>query len=506
MKPIIYQILPRYWGGHFNDIDEASLDYFKSMGCSHLWCTGVIRHATKSDANGCIPSHPQIVKGEAGSPYAISDYYDVNPYLASDPEHRMDEFKSLVERIHSKGLKLIIDFVPNHVSRDCANFGQDDNTSVHWAPENDFYYYPGQTLRLPTKFEPNAHFSEPYIECPAKATGNNCFHSHPDVNDWYETVKLNYCDFHTATWDKMLAILKYWCSLGVDGFRCDMVELVPEQFLVWAIDQVKEEYPDVTFIAEVYSKESYYRYIRSDHFDYLYDKSGLYESLRAIMDKNIYDNHTPVQLWQSTTRITSNWQYLGDLQPYMLNFLENHDEQRIASDFFAGDAFKGFAAVAVSLLLNQAPFMLYYGQEVGERGMEAEGFSGIDGRTTIFDWCTVDKIERLRKYIHTGKGLNEDELALLKKYRELVSFAASTPAVTSGQTYDLCYCNVYSNGFDVDRHFAFLRYDENETYLVACNFSSTAAQMNINIPTPEGVEKNAVVSVAPFDYTIIKLA
>ena len=486
-------------------MDDASLDYFKSLGCTHLWCTGVIRHATTCRTGGCTPSHPQIVKGAAGSPYAITDYYDVNPYMAANPEKRMDEFAAMAGRIHAKGMKLIIDYVPNHVSRDCVNFGADDDKTVHWSPSNDYYYYPGQTLHLPTAFAPNEDFKEPYHECPARATGNNCFHNHPGVNDWYETVKLNYCEYRTPTWDKMLDILKFWCSKGVDGFRCDMVELVPEQFFLWVIDEVKKEYPDTVFIAEVYSKESYYHYIREARFDYLYDKSGLYESLRAIVDRNIGGDNTPMQLWQSCSRITSNWQYLGDLQPYMLNFLENHDEQRIASDFFAGDPRKAFAAMAVSLLLNKAPFMLYYGQEVGERGMEQEGFSGLDGRTTIFDWWEVKSISRLREYVHSGKGLSEEELQLLEKYRSLLHFAASTHAITEGSTYDLCYCNVYSRGFDTDRHFAFLRYDDSECYLVVCNFSSKDADMDICIPADTPFERTVSVNVPAFDYLIMKI-
>ena len=134
-KTIIYQLLPRLWGdktanpqrngsladngtGKLSDIDNKTLEYLKWLGCTHLWTTGIIRHSTQENAEGCIPSHPQIVKGRAGSPYAICDYYDVNPYLADVPEARMQEFEELIKRVHDAGLKIIIDFVPNHVARD----------------------------------------------------------------------------------------------------------------------------------------------------------------------------------------------------------------------------------------------------------------------------------------------------------------------------------------------------------------------------------------------------
>ena len=353
-KPIIYQVLPRLWGndkvrpkkngsladngtGKFSDIDRDSLEYMKWLGCSHVWYTGILRHSTQSTEEGCIASHPQFVKGRAGSPYAICDYYDVNPYLADDPQQRMGEFEALLARTHEAGLKMIIDFVPNHVSRDYGKvqptpghpvLGASDDKSVHWKAENDFFYYPGQELQLPTPCPPGM---EPYHEMPAMATGNNCYSPAPGINDWYETVKINYGDSHTSTWDRMLDIVDFWASKGVDGFRCDMVELVPPEFMTWLIREIKAKHPEVIFIAEVYKKDLYWEYVRNVGFDFLYDKSGLYDTLRTIVEKNVDDNGMPVELWQSTTGITRNWQFLGDIQPYMLNFLENHDEQRFGS-------------------------------------------------------------------------------------------------------------------------------------------------------------------------------
>ena len=551
-KPIIYQILPRLWGndtqspvkdgtlsqngtGKFSDIDSKTLDYIKWLGCSHVWYTGVLRHSTKTSEGGCIPSHPQFVKGKAGSPYAICDYYDVNPYLADNPADRMAEFEQLIKRSHDAGLKVIIDFVPNHVARDYGKtamseghpvLGACDDKSVHWKAENDFFYYVGESLTLPT---PVPEGMKPYEEYPAMATGNNCYSPTPGINDWYETVKINYGDEHTATWDRMYDIIDFWASKGVDGFRCDMVELVPPQFFKWLISKIKTSYPEIIFVAEVYKKELYGEYIRSIGFDMLYDKSGLYDTLRTVVEKNVNDNGMPVELWQSATGITRNWQFLGDLQPYMLNFLENQDEQRFASDFFGKQAIRTMAPLYVSLYMNTAPFMIYFGEEIGERGMDEEGFSGRDGRTTIFDWWSISSIQRLRKVIQSGDyrsldkekltkaGMTEEEAEVFCRFAEATRFAASDPAVREGTTYDLCYCNSGSEGFDKNRHFVFLRDHLDHTLLIASNFSNKEASMEImipdhafewmGIPVTEDLYpgKKISISVAPMDAKIITL-
>ena len=551
-KPIIYQMLPRIWGndnsspvkggtlsengtGKFSDIDKNTLEYLKWLGCSHIWYTGILRHSTQASEAGCTPSHPQFVKGKAGSPYAICDYYDVNAYLADDPQNRMGEFEDLIRRTHEAGLKVIMDFVPNHVSRDYGKIdptpghpvlGAEDDKSVHWKPENDFFYYPGQSLTLPTAVPEGM---EPYHECPAMATGNNCYTASPGINDWFETVKINYGDTHTGTWDKMLDIIMFWASKGVDGFRCDMVELVPPAFFAWMIAEVKKTYPEVIFVAEVYKKDLYGEYIRSVGFDYLYDKSGLYDTLKIIVDKGVNDNGMPVELWQSTSGITRNWQFLGDLQPYMLNFLENHDEQRFASGFFGFDAANTLAPLYVSLFLNTAPFMVYFGEEVGEKGMDEEGFSGCDGRTTIFDWWSVASIRRLRKLIASGEyktldpekivqaGLERGEAEIFCRFAEAVRLASEDEAIRKGCTYDLCYCNMSSDGFDQNRHYAFLRDHEDHTLLIAANFSQNVANMKLiipehafdwlGIPCTEELHPGKVieVTVPPMDGAVITL-
>ncbi|MDE6450533.1 MAG: alpha-amylase, partial [Muribaculaceae bacterium] len=356
MKPIIYQLLPRLWSnvnrdcqpsgtieqngsGKLNDITPKALKAIKELGVTHVWYTGVIEHAHCPDysAWGITPDNPHVVKGQAGSPYAISDYYDIDPDIAVDINNRIGEFEALVERTHKAGMKVIIDFVPNHVARryhsDSApagveDLGHDDNREMFFSPSNNFYYITRQ------QFAPvDVNLGEgddAYVEFPAKASGNDCFTAFPGKYDWYETVKLNYgidpsngsCHFDPIppTWFKMVHILRYWASKGVDAFRCDMAHMVPVEFWKWAIANVKEEYPGIEFIAELYDTAIYRQYIFDGGFDYLYDKVNLYDTLRAIECHN-----------HSAANITSCWQTTDGLSPHMLNFLENHDAQRFGS-------------------------------------------------------------------------------------------------------------------------------------------------------------------------------
>ena len=455
-KPIIYQLLPRLWGqGRMSSIDVPSLQYFKSLCVTHVWYTGVIRHSVD----------PAFCKGRPGSPYAISDYYDVNPYLAEKEEERMSEFESLVKRTHEAGLKVVLDFVPNHVGRDygrhraCPDrpcLGEGDDPTVHWKETNDFFYYPGEALRLPE--------GRIYDEFPAKATGNR-FSPAPTADDWFDTGRINYCPARTATWDKMLDVLLFWAGMGVDAFRCDMVEMVPLGFFAWAIRKVKEQYPGILFIAEVYQKENYREWADCSGFDWLYDKSGRYDALRAI----VHDG-------ASARSLTANWQLLGGIQPRMLNFLENHDEQRFASPFFGGDARRTFAPLCASLLFNTAPFLLYFGEECGERAAES-----ADGRTTIFNFACIPSLQRLCTFARTGEGLLPEEAALQARFRSLLQLAGD-PLFAEGVTFDLGYCNGPEDGFDPDRHFAFLRSRGGRTVLVFCNFSPTPARAVLTVP------------------------
>ncbi len=468
------------------------MEEIKKLGVTHVWYTGVLEHATRTDYSryNIHSNHPAIVKGEAGSPYAVKDYYDVCPDLAENVDKRMEEFETLVCRTHEAGLKVIIDFVPNHVSRqykstskpkNIKDLGENDNQNWHFSPQNNFYYLPNQSFE--GQFDLYAGAPQRYEEYPAKATGNNCFNAYPSINDWYETIKLNYGIDYTGdhqrhfnpipdTWVKMKDILLFWASKKVDGIRCDMAEMVPAEFWNWAITKVKEQYPDILFIAEVYNPAEYRNYIFNGKFDYLYDKVGLYDTLR-----NVTCGYTPA------SNITFCWQQINDIQKNMLNFMENHDEQRIASNFFAKDGYAGIPAAVVSATMNTNPFMIYFGQELGEKGMDKEGFSGMDGRTTIFDYWNLLSINN---WINNGKfdteKLTKEQKSLRALYKKLLNITLTEKAITEGSFYDLMWLNYENNHFDSTKQYAFLRKKEDELLLIVVNFDFHETSVHINIP------------------------
>lgn len=499
-KAIIYQLMPRWFTncrehctpngsilkngcGKFNEIDEAKLRSIKSLGATHVWYTGIIEHATATDYShhGIMPCNPHVVKGKAGSPYAIRDNYDVCPDFAVKVKNRMSEFEELVERTHLVGLKVIIDFVPNHVAREyesdakpsgVSDLGEGDNPMMFFDPKNNFYYITGQ------EFAPNGvdlgAGKKAYHEFPAKATGNDCYTASPNRDDWYETVKLNYgvdpwngsthFDPIPPTWEKMLDILKFWTSKGVDGFRCDMAHMVPVAFWHWAIKQIKEINPQLIFIAEIYDVALYHSYIYDGGFDYLYDKVTLYDTLRGILCDG----------W-SASEITRCWQTVEGIGDHMLNFLENHDEQRIASRQFCGDPFKALPALVVSATISRCPMMIYAGQELGEPAADAEGFSGLDGRTTIFDYWSVPTLRRW----HQGKPTS-DERRLRAAYRQILRLCNSEKTLSQGQFFDLMYVN--QDTLDTHRQYAFLRHCDGVMTLVVANFGDAEVNTSIRIP------------------------
>jgi glycosidase len=437
MKMIIYQVLPRLFGnrnphpvpngtlsqngcGKLSDFTLPVLIDIRKMGFTHIWYTGVPEHATQTDysAYGLPANAPEVVKGIAGSPYAIRNYYNIDPDLAEDVPHRLAEWKALVDRTHVAGLKVIVDFVPNHVSPD----------NTHFEPQN-FHYYPYSDRRV-------------------------------SDYDWTDTVKLNYdC---RDTWYKMRDILLFWSNLHVDGFRCDMAEMVTVAFWEWVIPAVKAHYPAVIFIGEVYHPQQYRDYLHRGHFDYLYDKVGLYDTLRHVIT-----GHAPAEA------ITRCWQAVDDIQPNMLHFLENHDEQRIASDFFAGDPLRARPAFVVSALMNVHPFLVYFGQEWGERGMDEEGFSGRDGRTTLFDYWSLPVF---RTQPDAGQQ------ALRQYYTTVLRLCNEQRAVRAGLFYDLMYVNPSSAHFNPARQYAFLRYADGELLLVVAHFDDRPADVRVWIP------------------------
>jgi glycosidase len=507
-KLVIYQVLPRLFGnttsaniksgtivengcGKMSAFTTSVLDEIRRMGVNCIWFTGIIEHASQTayPQHGIAADHPDIVKGQAGSPYAIRDYYDISPDIADNIPERHKEFDELVQRCHNAGLKIIIDFVPNHVARNyhsdslpagAVNLGEYDHAGTEFDPNNNFYYLPGQLFTPPVK---QTGAESCYYEFPARATGNNCFTASPTTNDWYETIKLNYgIDYQSGntnhfdpipdTWYKMRNILLHWADKNIDGFRCDMAEMVPVQFWQWAIPAVKATHPDAIFIAEIYDTTRYHQYIHHGRFDYLYDKSGLYDTLRAIISHN-----------HPASDITHIWQTLGDLQPHMLNFIENHDEQRIASTFFASCPLPARPAILVAAAINTGPVMIYSGQELGEPGMDSEGFSGQDGRTTIFDYWSPEK---LRRWYNNGNPsdtqLTAAERDLRTFYTKILQLCNNSAAIREGRFFDLMYVNPAGNHFNPHRQFAWMRCSGNELILLVANFDAIDVEINIFIP------------------------
>lgn len=535
-KLVIYQVFTRLFGntnttnkpwgtieengvGKFNDFSDSALEAIKDLGITHIWYTGVPHHALIRDYTeyGISNDDPDVVKGRAGSPYAIKDYYNVNPDLAVNPAQRLEEFKRLIDRTHKHGLKLIIDIVPNHVARryesiskpdSVQDFGAGDDTSVEYHRDNNFYYIPGKAFRVPVggTYKPLGGEAHPlsdgkFDERPAKWTGNGSRLAQPHQGDWYETVKINYGirpdgtkDFDSlpqnyaqlgiaehynfwqnkslpSSWKKMRDIALFWLDIGVDGFRFDMAEMVPVEFWSYLNSTIKTLYPDAILVAEVYNPVLYRPYIQLGKMDYLYDKVEFYDTLKHI-----------IQGHGSADNLAAIQKGLSDIEGNMLHFLENHDEHRIASPDFAGRPEKAKPAMVVSTLISSSPILIYFGQELGEPGAENAGF-GQPGRTSIFDYVGVPNHQR---WMNGGKFdgglLSSAELELRKFYQDLLRFARRS-AVVNGNYEEIQFHNRQHNDGYHDKLFAFARWDNNQHLIVVSNFTETSYKGKLEIPS-----------------------
>ncbi|HET8828983.1 MAG TPA: alpha-amylase family glycosyl hydrolase [Pelobium sp.] len=522
-KIVIYQLLPRLFGnknttnayygtlaqngsGKFNDITQKALNGLKELSVNYVWYTGVIAHASLTDYTkfGIPNSDADVVKGIAGSPYAIRDYYDVDPDLAVDVPNRMLEFESLIKRTHDSGLKVIIDFVPNHVARGyhsiakpagVQDFGATDDTTKSFSPNNDFYYLPNSQFIVPEIAKQN-NPTDPlkdyrFNESPAKATGNNSFKAQPNDDDWYETIKLNYgIDYQNneqayfnptpPVWLKMNAILDYWAKKGVDGFRCDMAEMVPVEFWSWVIPKLKAQHPELIFIGEAYNPKVYEQYLTQGGFDYLYDKVGLYDDVKKLIRNQPEANVADIS--KSVKRVEN-------IDAHMLRFLENHDEERIASTGFAGEASLALPAMTISATLGKGPVLLYFGQEVGEPGKGVEGFGGEDGRTTIFDYWGVPNHQKwMNGGNFDGALLNQKQKELRALYQKLLKITTQNQAIVNGDFYEIPQSQLNDH-----KVYAFIRFTKNERLLIIANFSR-AKSFNGKIIIPQAILNENLVA------------
>ncbi|MCL6273898.1 alpha-amylase family protein [Muricauda sp. 2012CJ35-5] len=525
-KAVVYQVFTRLFGntnttnkpwgtieengvGKFADFTEKALTEIKDLGVTHIWYTGVPHHAVINDytSHGISNDDPDVVKGRAGSPYAVKDYYNVNPDLAIDPSNRLEEFKALINRSHDAGLEVIIDIVPNHVARNyqgltnpegVKDFGENDDTSVAYARDNNFYYIPGEDFKtpnwennyLPLGGEPQDMADGKFEEKPAKWTGNGSRLAQPHFNDWYETVKVNYGvrpdgskDFDELpsgieqedykahysfwkgknvpdSWVKFKDITAYWLDLGVDGFRYDMAEMVPVEFWSYLNSNIKIKNPDAFLLAEVYNPNLYRDYIHKGKMDYLYDKVELYDSIKHIMKGYGWTDHIPVVQ-----------KGMADIEHHMLHFLENHDEQRIASPDFAGSAELGKPAMVVSATLSTSPTMIYFGQEVGEPGAEDAGF-GKPTRTSIFDYIGVPHHQRWSNDKNFDGGqLSEAEKEHRDFYKRLLNFTIGSDALMGEYQEIHFYNKENTEGYD-HRVLSYARWSTNEKLVVVSNFDA----------------------------------
>jgi glycosidase len=525
-KTVVYQVFTRLFGnknntnkpwgtiqengvGKFNDFTDKALQEIKKLGVTHIWYTGVPHHALVNDYTkyGISNDDPEIVKGRAGSPYAVKDYYNVNPDLAVNPAKRLEEFEALIARSHKNGLKVIIDIVPNHIARKyesksnpkgVRDFGADDDKTVEYARENNFYYVPGQAFQVPTSdnFKPlngekNAMIDGKFDENPAKWTGNGSRMAKPDINDWYETVKINYgirpdgskdfpdlpagfekksCKEHfdywsdksvPSSWTKFRDIALYWTAKGVDGFRYDMAEMVPYEFWSYMNSSIKVKNPNAYLIAEVYNPNEYRNYIYLGKMDYLYDKVDLYDKLKEVVQgKSLPDPISDIQ------------NKFSDIQSHLIHFLDNHDEQRMASPEFAGSPEKGKPLMVVSTTISSSPTMVYFGQEVGEAGNENGGF-GTHSRTSIFDYVGVPNHQR---WMNNGKfdggQLSKSEKDLRNFYKRLLNFSIKSSALT-GYFQELQNDNRQTTKDYIESIYSFVRWSDTQKLVLVCNFSST---------------------------------
>jgi len=504
-KFVIYQALVRYFGnknrtnayygsieengsGKFNDIDDVALHALKDFGVDYMWYTGVIDHASMTDytKHGIQMDDPDVVKGRAGSPYAIKNYYQVQPDLAVNVDERMAEYEALIKRTHATGMKVIMDFIPNHVARtyhsEIENLGKDDATNKSFDVLNDFYYLPNEQFVSPPDYHAGGdRFVHPlkdgkFEEFPAKATGNNVFSATPSQNDWFETIKLNYGvdvlggtkNFvpHPPVWEKMRNILAFWAGKGVNGFRCDMAELVPVEFWNWVITDLKKKFPDLIFIGEAYERGEYKNFLVNGKFDFLYDKVGLYDGLKRLItdDPNASVNDITFVVQQESKGFAQ----------HMLRFLENHDETRIASTAFAGNPWLAVPGMVITATLAEGPLMIYNGQEVGEVAQGSEGFSGDDGRSSIFDYWGMPQHQNwMNNGAFDGELLSEDAKNLRLFYQKLIQISKTHEAIATGD-----FLAVLAD----HKVYAYVRYTIEKRVLILTNFNRSSFELNIHLP------------------------
>ncbi len=414
----IYQVAPRTYAaqgngaalaGKLSDMTTDRLREIRDLGIDYLWLTGVLEHAARAQTD------PDVVKGEAGSYYAIYDNWDVSSEIGT-----MADFEAVIERAHSVGLRVLIDFVANHTARlhrtdvvckQHLDFGRGDRTEVAFDRDNNYYYMPNTSFTPPTQtgsagsdgaFDTDIFTPGIQLESPARVTGNDIVSPNPPISDWFETVKLNYgwdlinkranYSPRPRTWNQMIDVARYWVEKGVDGFRVDFAHAVPIEFWRTFAAELKAVQPQVFLLAEAY--ETDYR-MKLPGFTF-------YDMLDAGFD-SVYNS---AMYWAMHNQV----QRPGDMRSAVPNrspalaanivnrgfqftqYLENHDEERVASRTFApwiGErAQRAELGLAYTAYLGLMPgnLLMHGGQELQEDASVFGSYAGDNGKTSIFDY------------------------------------------------------------------------------------------------------------------------
>ena len=266
-----------------------------------------------------LPIHPigrKDKKGTLGCPYSIRDYREINPEYGT-----LEEFKALVKATHACGMKLMIDVVYNHTSR--------DSKLLMNHPE---WFYQNQ----------NGEFAN-------------------RVGDWSDITDLDFSK-DLALWDELIEILKYWAKLGVDGYRCDVASFVPVDFWLRARREISEINPDFIWLAES-EDGGFIQGIRTHGYD-VYSDSELYQAFDICYDYDVYGYFKEYLLGKSSLsdyiKRVQMQEYIYPSNYVKLRCLENHDQERIASLVKSMEQLKLWTTF---VYLQKGATMIYAGQE-----------------------------------------------------------------------------------------------------------------------------------------------
>jgi glycosidase len=494
---VIYQLPIRTWGAHsqglagrgkVTDISDEILKKLALFGIDYLWLTGVMEAASSDVLD------EDIIKGDAGSYYAIYDSWDVSPQIGT-----MNEFEDLVKRAHSHGLRILIDLVPNHTARDhrtdvlCKSkmdFGDQDRQDTFFDVNNNYYYVlntvftpPGMFGKGDRRYDRDIFRDGVQYESPAKVTGNDVISSHPSISDWFETVKLNYgynllgsrgyFDPIPRTWTQISDIAKYWLEKGVDGFRIDFAHAVPIEFWRYFAEKVRDVKGDAFLLAEAYESDLSmklpgftYQAMYEAGFDSIYN-SSLYWNFRnqATEPGNREFFRT------ENTVIDRDW--VGESGAMFTHYMENHDEVRLASRHFAvGLASREQRAelgLAYTSFLSLLPghMLIHGGQELQEDAGVYGSFAGDNGRTSIFDFVYQPQVLAWLR-----KDIKPHFLAFRDKYRRLLALKSQSPFRLSHSNNVPTYRNLYATNYKKEQNRwvgAYVRFDGSDRYLVVIN-------------------------------------